>query len=148
MSEYIRFAKLPIVLLIIFMSGRLILGVSGVPYESGTWFFSMVLLTYMSAFFFGAFSRRLRGYNWKQAMMLGLTIAVVAQVLIFMATLVSYLAGVETYFNHPTALNQTEAVSLGQALPARLGGLVANSIIGSIWGLLGWTAGKLLPKAA
>ena len=46
------------------------------------------------------------------------------------------------------ALNQTEAVSLGQALLARLGGLVANSIIGSIWGLLGWPAGKLLPKAA
>ncbi|MEE9263712.1 MAG: hypothetical protein V3V11_04580, partial [Vicinamibacteria bacterium] len=78
----------------------------------------------------------------------GLTIALAAQLLIFTATLVSYLVGAETYFNHPTALNQTEAVSLGQALPARLGGLVANSIIGSIWGLLGWTAGKLLPKAA
>ena len=148
MSEYIRFAKLPILLLTIFMVARLILGASGVPYERGTWFFSMVLLSYMSAFFFGAFSRHLRGYNWKQAMMLGLTITLSAQVLIFAATLVSYSVGAETYFNHPTALNQTEAVSLVQALPARLGGLVANGIIGSIWGLLGWTAGKLLPKAA
>ena len=147
MSEYIRFARLPILLLIIFMIARLILGATGVPYESGT-IVSMVFVSWMSAFFFGAFARRLRGYDWKQAMMLGLTIVLAAQVLIFAATLVSYLVGADTYFNHPTALNQTEAVSLGQALPARLGGLVANSIIGSIWGLLGWTAGKLLPKAA
>ena len=148
MSEYIRFARLPILLLIIFMVARLILGASGVPYEEGTWFFSMVLLSYMSAFFFGAFARRLRGYNWKQALMLGLTIALAAQVIIFAATLVSYLVGAETYFNHPTALNQTEAISLGQALPLRLITLVVNCVTGAIWGLLGWTAGKLLPKAA
>ena len=147
MSEYIRFAKLPILLLVIFMIARLILGATGVPYESGT-IVSMVFLAWMSAFFFCAFSRPLRAYNWKQAMMLGLTIALAAQVLIFTATLVSYLVGAETYFNHPTALNQPGGLTLGQALPVRLGGLVANSIIGSIWGLLGWTAGKLLPKAA
>lgn len=147
MSEYARFAKLPILLLILFMIARLILGATGVPYESGT-IVSMVFLSWVSAFFFGAFSRRLRAYSWKRAMMLGLTIVLAAQVLIFAATLVSYLVGAETYFNHPTALNQTEAVSLGPAVVARVGGLVANSIFGSIWGLLGWTAGKLLPKAA
>ena len=147
MSEYIRFAKLPIVLLVLFMVARLILGATGVPYQSGT-IVSMVFLAWMSAFFFGAFSRRLRGYNWKQAMLLGLTIALSAQVLIFAATLMSYLLGAETYFNHPTALNAADSVPLGQAVPTRLGGLVANSIFGAIWGLLGWTAGKLLPKAA
>jgi hypothetical protein len=147
MSEYIRFARLPILLLILFMIARLILGAMGVPYERGT-IVSMVFLSWMSAFFFAAFSRPLRGYNWKQAMMLGLTIVLSAQVLIFMATLVSYLVAAETYFNHPTALNQVEAISLGQAIPLRLATLVVNSIIGSIWGLVGWTAGQLLPQAA
>ncbi len=145
MSEYIRFAKLPILLLVLFMIARLILGATGVPYQSGT-IVSMVSLAWVSAFFFGAFSRRLRGYSLKQAALLGLTIALCGQVLIFAATLVSYLVGAETYFNHPTALNQTEAVAMGPAVLARVGGLVANSIIGSIWGLLGWTGASCFPR--
>jgi hypothetical protein len=147
MSEYIRFARLPILLLLIFMVVRLILGATGVPYQQGT-IVSMVLLSYIAAFFFGAFSRRLRHYDWKQAVMLGATIALSAQVLIFFATLLSYVVGAETYFNHPTALNQETAITLGQALPLRLITLVINTIAGCIWGLLGWTAGKLLPEAA
>jgi len=146
MSEYIRFARLPIVLMVIFVIGRLILGARGVPYEKGTWFFSLVVLTYFSAFFFGAFSRRLSGYSLKQAMMLGATIAICAQVLILLATLFSYLAGAQTYFNNPTALNQSETVGLGQALVGRLFGLVVNTIISGILGIIGWSAGKLLPE--
>ena len=147
MSEYIRFARLPFLLLIIFMIGRLILGARGVPYEQGTWFFSMVVLTNISAFFFGAFSRRLRGYKWPQAMLLGLTIALGAQVLILLATLVSSLAGAETYFNHPAALNVEEAVGLGQAFVIRIMGLIVNGIISTIMGFLGWFGGRLLPEA-
>jgi hypothetical protein len=129
------------------MIGRLVLGATGVPYEEGTWFFSMVVLTNMAAFFFGAFSRRLRGYRWTQAMLLGLTIALGAQVLILLATVVSSLAGAETYFNHPTALNVEEAVGVGQALVIRIFGLVVNGIVNAILGLLGWFGGKLLPEA-
>ncbi|MFQ5791003.1 MAG: hypothetical protein ACE5JI_11080, partial [Acidobacteriota bacterium] len=147
MSEYFRFARLPILLLVIFLVARLILGATGVPYERGTWFFSMVVLTTFAAFFFGAFSRRLGGYNWKQAMLLGVTIAFSAQVMILLATLGSYVAGADTYFNHPTALNQEGPVGIGQAFGIRLFGLVVNSILSAIWGLLGWTAGKLLPEA-
>ena len=55
MSEYIRFAKLPILLLIIFMIARLILGATGVPYESGT-IVSMVFVSWIVGLLF----RRLR----------------------------------------------------------------------------------------
>lgn len=147
MSEYVRFARLPILLLVLFLVARFILGARGVPYERGTWFFSMVVLTYFAAFFFGAFSRRLKGYRWSQAMALGATIAVAAQVLILLATTFSYLVGAETYFNHPMALNQEGPVGLGQALGIRLFGLVVNTLIASVLALLGWTGGKLLPKA-
>jgi hypothetical protein len=148
MADYFRFARLPILLLILFMIARLILGATGVPYETGTWFFSMVVLSYMAAFFYGAFARRLRGYKWHQAMLLGATIAFSAQILILLATLVSGLVGAETYFNHPTALNVEEAVGMGQALVTRLFGLVINCIVASICGLLGWVGGKLIPEAA
>jgi hypothetical protein len=146
MSDYIRFARLPFLLLIIFVIARFILGALGVPYEQGTWFFSMVVLTNFSAFFFGAFSRRLRGYKWSQAMLLGLTIALGAQILILLATIVSSLAGAETYFNHPTALNAPAALPFGQAMGIRLGGLVANAISAGIVACLGWALGGLLPK--
>ena len=148
MSEYIRFARLAILLLILLLIGRLTLGVTGVPYATGTGIFSLVTFSYMASFFFAAFSRPLRGYGWKKAVMLGATIVLCAQVLVFLATVLSYLVGAETYFNHPSALNVPEPISLVAALPIRLGGLVANTIIGSIWALLGWLGGKLLPKAA
>ena len=146
MSEYIRFARLPILLMVIFVIARLILGARGVPYEKGTWFFSLVLLTTFSALYFGAFARRLRGYNWKQALLLGGTIALCAQVLIFVATLLSYAVGAETYFNHPTALNIIGPATVGQAVGSRAFGLAVNVILGCIWGLIGWSAGKLLPE--
>ena len=80
--------------------------------------------------------------------LIGLTIALGAQVLILLATVVSSLAGAETYFNHPTALNVEEAVGVGQAFVIRIVGLIINGIINAILGLLGWLGGKLLPEAA
>lgn len=147
MSEYIRFARLAIVLLLLFLVGRLMVGAMGVPYERGTGIFSLVTLSWILSFVFAAFSRPLRGYGWKQAAMLGATIVFCAQLLIFATTAVSYLVGVETYFNHPSALNSEGPVSFGWALLTRVGGLVANTIFGSIWASFGYLGGKLLPKA-
>ncbi len=148
MSEYIRFARLAILMLVLLLIGRLVLGATGVPYATGTGIFSLVTFSYMAAFFFGAFSRPLRGYGWKQAVMLGITIVLTAQILIFATTVLSYLVGAETYFNHPTALNVPDPISLVEALPIRSLGLVANTVSGSIFASLGWWGGKLLPKAA
>ena len=148
MSEYIRFARLAIVLLVLMLIGRLILGATGVPYAAGTGIFSLVTFSYMAAFFFAAFSRPLRGYGWKKAVLLGITIVLTAQILVFATTVLSYLVGAETYFNHPTALNVPDPISLVEALPIRLMGLVINTIVGSILASLGWWGGKLIPKAA
>ena len=41
MSDYLKFARLPIIFLFLFMIGRLVLGASGVPYRAGTSVFSM-----------------------------------------------------------------------------------------------------------
>jgi hypothetical protein len=148
MSDYIRFSRLPILLLVLFMGGRFVLGGRGIPYERGTWIFSMVVLSWLSAFYFAGFSRRMRGYKWYQGMLVGATIALSAQILIFLATLISYIFGAETYFNHPTALNVDEAVGMGQAMGIRVFGLIVNTIMASICGLLGWVGGKLIPESS
>jgi hypothetical protein len=75
-------------------------------------------------------------------------LAFTAQVVILLSTGASYVLGLSTYFNHPTALNQIEPVGLGQALGIRLGGLVVNTILNGIGGALGWTLGGLLPARA
>ena len=50
MSEYIRFARLAILLLVLFLIGRLVVGAMGVPYERGTGIFSMVTLSWILSF--------------------------------------------------------------------------------------------------
>jgi hypothetical protein len=126
MGIYFRYAKFAIVWMVVLFLGRIILGARGVPYEQGTHIFSMVTFSYIAALFYGAFSRRLWGLKAPQAMLTGAAIALSGQVLIFLATVFSYVAGVDTYFNHPTALNVPEAIPLTQALGARGLGLVIN----------------------
>ena len=145
MSSYFHAVRFAVVWLLVILAGRLIIGAS-VPYEQGTHFFSLVTFSYLAALFFGAFSRRLWGFRWSQAMLLGAAIAVSAQILVILATLGSYLLGAETYFNHPTALNVEGPIPLGRALVVRLFGLVVNTIVASIIALIGWAMGKLVPE--
>ena len=147
-SGYLRFIRFAWLLLLVAAVGRLVLGAKDVPYEEGTWFFSMVMLTYHLCLVYGAFAKKLKGYRLPQAMVLGALIAVSAQVIILVLTVASYALGADTYFNHPFAIARvTETVPFSAAVAARLGGLVINSIIGSIGGLLGWLAGGLIPDA-
>lgn len=146
MARMPSLAGLFFVLLGIFTVGRWLMGTSGVPYEAGTAVFSLVTLTGYSAFFYGAFCRRWLGFRATQAMSLAALMAVTAQVVILLATVLSYTLGVETYFNHPRALNAPAALTLAQALPVRLSGLVANTITAGIVGALGWALGALLPE--
>ena len=112
MWEYIKFAKLPIFLVAFVSIYCLIIGVR---FASDWLLEGVAVLIYMSAFFFAAFSRPLRGYNWKQAMMLGLTITLSAQVLIVLVL-----------------LEDTEVLSLGHELLFQLMALV---VLGKIWTL-------------
>jgi hypothetical protein len=145
MSEYLRLARLYLVLLAIFTVGRWLMGTSGVPYDKGHHVFSLIILTTFSILFYGAFCRRWLGYRLAQAALLGFILAMAAQIVIVVATVLSYGLGLETYFNNPRALNVEAPLSFGQALGRRLGALVGNPLFGALMGCIGWALGGLLP---
>jgi len=153
MGAYFRRVQFVIVFLVLLTIGRFVLGATGVAYAQGTNVFSIVTFSFFASLIFGAFSRPLWGFRLPQAMMLGVAIGLSGQILIFLATLGSYLAGAETYFNNPIAiLGQggavEEAIPLGQAMVARAIGLAVNPILNSIAALIGWSLGKLIPGKA
>ena len=146
LSEYLRLARPFFVMLGIVTVGRWLQGTAfGVPYEKGTHVFSIVILCLFASLFSALFLRAWLGWRLSQAAGFAMFMALVAQVVILLSTVASYLLGVSSYFSHPTALNQPEAVGLGQALGIRAGGLVVNVILNGIAGALGWALGGLLP---
>ena len=148
-GRFVRLARPYFVMLAIVTVGRWLLGTAfGVPYERGTWYFSIVMLTLFASLFYGVFTRRWLSFRILQAAGMGMVMGVISQLVILLAMTASYALGLSTYFNHPTALNQPEAVGLGQALGIRAGGLVVNTIINGIAGALGWALGALLPPRA
>ena len=147
-SDYLRVGRLYFALLAIFTLARLVQGATGVPYDKAHHVFSIVTLTFMAAAFFGAFCRRWRGYTGLQAMGLGLLFGAGAPVVIFTATVLSYAAGAETFFNHPRALNVAEAIPLADALVVRARGLVIGPMFSASAAGIGWALGSLLPLGA
>ena len=151
MSETLRLARLFFLLLAIVTVGRWTMSLKHVPYEKGTFIFSIVTLTLFSSVYYAAFARRWRAYGIGKAMVLTMTLAFCAQLVILLSTLVSYLAGLNTYFNYPTALigpqaDVSQAVPMGQALVARFAGLFINTLLNAVAGALGWAMGGLLPE--
>jgi hypothetical protein len=146
LKEYARLARPFFVMLAIVTVGRWVQGtVFGVPYEKGTHVFSLVTLTLFASLFSAVFTRAWLGWRLPGAAGFAMFMAVVAQVVILLSTAASYVLGIPSYFNHPTALNQPEAVSLAQAMGLRAGGLVVNALLNGIAGSLGWALGGLLP---
>ncbi len=143
MRDKLCFIRFPALLLIIYFVGKLTVGALGGSYELGIQLFAMVPLTIHLCLVWGAVSRALRGDGLKDAMLTGLLIALVAQLLIFFGTVGSYLIGAETSFNNSVAIVRT--VSFGEAVGARAFGVFVNSIIGAIAGLIGWALGGLVP---
>jgi hypothetical protein len=158
MTEFLKVARPYFVLLAIFAIARFLQGPFGVPYGRGHHVFSLVTLTAFSCIYYGVFTRRWRGYRLMQALLLAFALGVISQLAILALTLLSYALSLETYFNHPVALNirplsemdlrpgLPEPVALGQAVANRLGGLIGNSIFAGILGAIGWTVGGVLPE--
>jgi hypothetical protein len=146
MAEYLRLARLYLLILAIVAVGRWALGFAQVPYEKGTDKLSIVIATLFASVFYAAFTRRWLGYRIGQAVVLGLLFGLMAQLVVLLSTIASYAFGVQSYFVHPIALNQPEAVELSQALLIRAGGLVVNTILSGIAGALGWALGAALPS--
>ncbi len=146
MNENLKLARLYFLLLAIFTVGRWLQGTFGVPYENGHQVFSIVTLTALSSIYYGAFCRRWRNASILQAAVLGMTLGVASQIVIFLATMASYALGLQTYFNHRTALNSKIDLAMGEAFVRRLVGLVTNTLSASLGGALGWAMGALLPQ--
>jgi hypothetical protein len=144
MKEYLRVARLYMVVLAIFTVGRLAMG--GVPYERGHHVFSVVTMSLIASALYGGFCRQWRGYGVAKAMGLGLTIGVLGQVVILVATVLSYALHVDTYFVNPRALNSPVPLSFWAALLSRVGGLVINSAMNALAAAIGWVMGVALPE--
>jgi hypothetical protein len=147
LSEYTRLARPYLVMLTIVTVGRWLMGtVFHVPYAAGTSALSLVTLTLYASLLSGAFLRPWLGFRLSQAAGFAMYMAVVAQVVILLSTVASYLLGIESYFNNPMALNrQVDPISFGAAMGFRAGGLVVNTLLNGIAGSLGWALGGLLP---
>jgi hypothetical protein len=144
----LRFIRLPLLLLVVFTVGRFVQGLMGVPYmPRGTATFGIVMLTITTSVYWGALSKRVGRFSWAGTVLVGVLIGLASQILIFSATLVSYLAGVETYFTHWDALNVPEGtrLTMAEALGTRAGGLVAGPIIGTIMASIGRLLAPLAP---
>ena len=145
MNDYLRVARLYMIVLVIFTVGRLAMGARGVPYERGHHVFSLVTMTLLASCFFGAFCRKWRGYGVTQAMGIGLTLGLMAQLTILVVTVLSYAFHVDTYFVNPRALNAEAAVPFATAVVGRTFGLLVNAIMAAIAGAVGWAMGVTLP---
>jgi hypothetical protein len=146
MADQLRLARLYWILLAIFTIGRWAMSLKHVPYDRGNPVFSLVTLTFLCAVIFAAFIRRWRGYGLLDAVILGAILGLSAQIVIFTSTAVSYLLGLETYFNHPIALNATAPQEMSAALKTRAGGLVGGPIFVAIAAAIGWVLGAVLPE--
>jgi hypothetical protein len=149
LGSAIRFVRLPWLLILIWAVARFCLGIAGVPYAPrGNAMFSIVGLTFISCLYFGALSRTVGGFDWKGTVLVGIAIGLFGQVLIFLATLVSYAGGLNTYFVHWDALNIPEGTTLpmAKALATRTGGLlVGGLIVPPIIALIGRALSRLAP---
>ena len=146
MKEYLRLARLYMIVLAIFTVGRLAWGFRGIPYEKGHAVFSLVTMSFLACAFYGAFSRRWLGYSVTKAMGLGLTIGLIGQIVILTMTVLSYALHIDTYFVNPRALNAPGPLPFGEALGGRLGGLVVNSVMCALAAGIGWVMGTTLPE--
>src|SRR5215831_1425591 len=139
-GRVVQFIRLPLLMLVVYAVARFSLGVAGVPYAPrGNAMFSVVGLTLISSIYFGALSRTVGGFKWGGTILIGICIGFFAEVLIFVATLLSYLTHLNTYFVHWDALNVPEGtvVPLARAMGARAGGLIAGPILGTVFAVIG-----------
>ena len=151
-GRVLRFVRLPLLLLLIFAVARFALGANGVPYAPrGNAMFSIVGLSFVSAFYWGALSRKIGGFGWGGTALVGLLIGLWSQILIFTATWISYAAGIETsYFRHWDALNvpPDTVVPMGQAMATRAGALLVGPIFAMVPACIGRLLSFLAPDPA
>ena len=87
MSEYLKLGRVYFVLLAILTAGRFVMGnYSRVPFEKGTDKMSIVIVTIVATLLYAAFARAFLGYKMWDAAKLTMTLGLVSQVVIVLAT--------------------------------------------------------------
>ena len=151
-GRVLRFIRLPLLLLVIFAVARFSLGLAGVPYAPrGNAMFSIVGLTLVSNFYFGALSRKVGGLGWGGTALAGYFTGLFAQILIFSATWLSYAMNIDaSYFRHWDALNAPPGtvVPMAKAMATRAGALVVGPIAAIVPALIGRLLSALAPEPA
>lgn len=149
MSEHLRLLRFYFWLLALFAVGRWGLSLGGVEYAKAHQVFSLVTLALIASAHHAAFARAFAGYDLKRALVLGVLVGLSTQAVIFVSTGLSYILGLNTFFNTPAALNATEPMAFGAAMGARAVGLLVNSLIlNPIAALIGYYMGGALPRKA
>jgi hypothetical protein len=147
-GRVLRFVRLPILLVLIYAIGRFTLGAQNVPYAPrGNAIFSVLGVAVVSSFYFGALSKKLGGFGWGGTALVGYSIGLVAQIFIFLATWISFAAGIETsYFRHWDSLNAPEGtvVPMATAMMSRAQGLLFGPVTPVIASLIGRGIGGAL----
>jgi hypothetical protein len=150
LSKVLLFVRLPVFLLVIYTIARFSLGIAGVPYAPrGNAMFSIVGLMLVSSFYFGALSATVGKFTWSGTILVGIVVCSAAEVLVFLATLISYLGNLNTYFIHWDALNVPPGTSvpIGKAMMARTAGLIFGPILGILSASLGRVLSRLAPRS-
>lgn len=150
-SRILRFIRLPMLMILIFAIGRFYLGASGAAYTPrNNAIFSTVMLTIATLVYWGALSKRVGKFGWKGTLAIGVALGLWNQILIFLFTAISYMAGIETYYNNWDNLNIPEGTTMpmGEALlTRRLGGLLFGAISGILFVSIGRLFSFLAPSA-
>ncbi len=138
--KVLKFIQLPLVMIVIFTIGRFWLGLAGVPYAPrGSSTFSIVVLTEISAIYYGAMSGKIAKMSWIETALVGVMLGLFAQIMIFSATFASYALNLNTYFLHWDALNVKEGtvLTMSEGMMRRAPALAIGSIFTMIFALLG-----------
>ena len=149
MRDKLQFVRLPILLVVILFAARLILGAAlganKSTYDLANRLFSMVVFQVHVALLWAAVGRRYRGYSMGGSITAVVLIIIASQILIFGGTALSYMAGIDTLFTFPEALNSASPVPFSEALVRRTATFIGNCVFGAILAAVGWSLGSFLP---
>ncbi len=148
MGDNLRLIRFYLALLALFTVGRWGLSLGGAEYGETHQIFSIVILTYLSSAYFAFLVRGFVGGGIKRALVIGALLGAISQVVVSLSTAISYMAGMDTFFNYPTALNVKEAIPFGEAMTGRAITAVANIVFNGVVAALGYGIATLTgPKA-
>jgi hypothetical protein len=147
-GKVFQLIRLPLLLILILTIIRFIVGARGAEYSpranAAT---SVLMLTVWCSIIFGALSAKVNGVGWVGTILVGVFLGFYMESLVLIATVISYMAHLNTFFNNCDNLNviPCEAVPMSKAIVTRLGGLIGGPITGTVMALVGRLLSKLIP---